>query len=127
MSAVGGPELELVPPGERPTPRLIWSTHCSPAGAQIRLPGCWRRVRWPRRARAQTGPRSPRAPSATAVLLAQESAQAAAEGAAEVVRAGSNRAPVTVARAQLLQGKALVAARDRACPSRRCSWPRISV
>ena len=115
LDAVGGPELELVLPGERPNAAAdlvdaLLACGRSDQAARVLAAGEMAAARagtdWAalttRRARA-------------AVLLAQESAQAAAEGAAEVARAASNRAPVMVARAQLLQGKALVAARNRAC------------
>ena len=113
LDAVGGEELELVLPGERPSAaadlvdallacgRSDQAGHVLAAGemAAARAGTDWAALT-ARRARA-------------AVLLTQERAHAAAEEAAEVVRAASNRAPLTVARAQLLQGKALVAARDR--------------
>src|SRR5262249_12717887 len=48
-----------------------------------------------------------------AVLLAQDHALAAAEAAAGVGEGGRNPTALAVARAQLLQGKALAAARER--------------
>ena len=47
------------------------------------------------------------------MLPAHDHARAAAEAAAEVVVAARNRAPLTAARAQLLQGKALAVTRER--------------
>jgi DNA-binding NarL/FixJ family response regulator len=113
LEALGGVELTHVLPGERPravadlADVLLASNRSAEACAVLRA-GETAATRAGTAWAALTARRA----QAT-VLLAQGDAPSAAETAGDVVFAARDRAPLTVARAQLLQGQALAAAHDR--------------
>ncbi len=114
FDALGGPDLTLVLPAERPAAaadlvdvllacgRLDEAEEVLGYGeaAAVRAGTDWAAIATGR-ARA-------------ALLLGQDQAPAAAAVAGEVVRAARRQAPLTAARAELLRGRALAAAGDRA-------------
>jgi DNA-binding NarL/FixJ family response regulator len=113
LATVGGPDLSLALPVERPTAAadlvdVLLACDRLDDAAQVLATG--------ETAAAAAGTdwaAIVTARARAAVLLAQEQPPAAAMAAAEAVRLGRTRAPLTAARAGVLHGRALAAAGDR--------------
>ncbi len=113
LEALGGAELRLVLPAERPAAaadlvEVLLACDRSDEAEQVLASGEQAAARAGTDWGAMTASRA-----RAALLLARDQPTAAAAAAAEVARAARSRAPVTAARAQLLHGKALAAAGDR--------------
>ena len=113
LEALGGAELRLVLPAERPAAaadlvEVLLACDRSDEAEQVLASGEQAAARAGTDWGAMTASRA-----RAALLLARDQPAAAAAAAAEVARAARSRAPVTAARAQLLHGKALAAAGDR--------------
>ncbi len=113
LEALGGAELRLVLPAERPAAaadlvEVLLACDRSDEAEQVLASGEQAAARAGTDWSAMTASRA-----RAALLLARDQPTAAAAAAAEVARAARSRAPVTAARAQLLHGKALAAAGDR--------------
>ena len=113
LDALGGPQLRLVLPAERPAAAadlLDVLLVCKRTDDAEDVLACGEQAA----ARAGTDWAAINASRArTALLLARGQASSAAAAAVELVRIARTRAPLTAARAQLLHGTALAATGDR--------------
>jgi len=113
LQALGGAELRLVLPAERPAAaadlvEVLLACDRPDEAGQVLASGEQAAARAGTDWAAMTASRA-----RAALLLAHDQPTAAAAAAAQVARAARSRAPVTAARAQLLHGTALAAAGDR--------------